>query len=165
MKILVISDTHYNTETMEQVIRRHVDVDSVIHCGDSELDAAYFDGSSVQVVRGNCDFDTHFPEEVVITIENEKILVVHGHKQRVKTTLLPLIYRAQEVQATIVCFGHSHLLGAELNNGILFVNPGSLHMPRGREEKSYAIIEKSEDACSVIFYTSEHVILEQVDFL
>ena len=164
MKILVISDTHYDADTMEQVIHHHTEVDAIIHCGDSELDRAYFDGSSVQVVRGNCDFDLNFPEEIIVPVETEKILVVHGHKHRVKTTLLPLIYRAQEIQASIVCFGHSHILGAELNNGILFVNPGSLHMPRGRKEKSYALIEKSEAICMVTFYSSENKIIEQVNF-
>jgi len=163
MKLLVLSDTHRDTETMEQVIQHCQDVDAVIHCGDSELDAAYFEGTSIHIVRGNCDFDELFEDEALFDLANNKVLVVHGHKHNVKSTLMPLNYRAQEVQASIVCFGHSHLLGAELQNGILFVNPGSLHKPRGRKEKSYAIIQKLENAWSVLFYTDEHKLLEQVN--
>lgn len=164
MKILVMSDTHRDTETMERVMDYWSGVDAVIHCGDSELDASYFENKSVHIVRGNCDFDEGFPEEVIFELENETILIVHGHKHQVKSTLMPLKYRAEEVQASIVCFGHSHLLGAELQNGILYINPGSLHKPRGRKEKSYAIVEKVEHSWRVKFYSSEHVILESLSF-
>ncbi|TQR16158.1 metallophosphoesterase family protein [Psychrobacillus soli] len=164
MKILVMSDTHRDIETMERVMEHCTDVNAVIHCGDSELAASYFDSKSVHIVRGNCDFDEGFSEEVILELENETILIVHGHKHQVKTTLMPLKYRAEEVDATIVCFGHSHLLGAELQNGTLYINPGSLHKPRGRKEKSYAIIEKLENAWNVLFFSSKHVIIEKIIF-
>lgn len=164
MKILVMSDTHRDAETLERVMEHWTNVEAVIHCGDSELPASYFENRPVHIVRGNCDFDEGFPEEVITELENEKILVVHGHKHHVKTTLMPLKYRADEVQATIVCFGHSHMLGAELQNDILYINPGSLHKPRGRKEKSYAIVEKMEHSWHVNFYSSEHVILESIRF-
>ncbi|SER88829.1 metallophosphoesterase family protein [Psychrobacillus sp. OK032] len=164
MKILVMSDTHRDTETMGRVLEHWTDVDAVIHCGDSELAATYFESKPVHIVRGNCDFDDGFPEEVVIDLGNEKILVVHGHKHQVKTTLMPLKYRAEEVQASIVCFGHSHLIGAEYQKGVLYINPGSLHKPRGRKEKSYAIVEKMKHTWQVKFYSSEHVVLESTSF-
>ena len=163
MKLLVISDTHGDTQTMEKVMQHHPDVDTVIHCGDSELSASYFKSKTIHIVRGNCDFDDKYVDEDIFEIANEKILVVHGHKYNVKSTLMPLNYRAQEVQASVVCFGHSHILGAEVQNGILFINPGSLHMPRGRKEKSYAIVEKLENAWSVLFYSDEHKLLEQIN--
>ncbi|WP_144511002.1 metallophosphoesterase family protein [Bacillus sp. FJAT-22090] len=162
MKLLIISDTHRDTVTMEKVLNYWTDIDTVIHCGDSELDASYFDNRPIHIVRGNCDFGEDFPEEVVLELESEKVLVVHGHKHHVKTTLMPLNYRAQEVKVTLVCFGHSHMLGAELQNGILFVNPGSLNKPRGRKEKSYAIVEKLENAWAVVFYSSEHILIDKI---
>ena len=159
-----MSDTHKDTVTMEEVIQVHQDeVQAIIHCGDSELDASYFEGKSIFIVGGNCDYDSSFPEEELITLDNEKILVVHGHRHQVKSTILPLSYRAQEVGATVVCFGHSHMLGAELQNDILFVNPGSLHKPRGRKEKSYAIVEKKENLWQVLFFSSEHKLIENVN--
>lgn len=159
-----MSDTHKDTVTMEEVIQVHQDeVQAIIHCGDSELDASYFEGKSIFIVGGNCDYDSSFPEEELITLDNEKILVVHGHRHQVKYTILPLSYRAQEVGATVVCFGHSHMLGAELQNDILFVNPGSLHKPRGRKEKSYAIVEKKENLWQVLFFSSEHKLIENVN--
>lgn len=164
MKLLVMSDTHKDISTMEEVIRLYVEqVDAIIHCGDSELEASYFDDKPVSVVKGNCDYDQGFPEEKIISLEDQTILIAHGHLYQVKSTILPLNYRAQEVGATVVCFGHSHLLGAELQNGILFVNPGSLHQPRGRKEKSYSIIEKQKDCWQVLFFSSDHKLLEEVN--
>ncbi|TQR19904.1 metallophosphoesterase [Psychrobacillus vulpis] len=164
MKLLIISDTHKDIETMEKVLLQHQDVDAMIHCGDSELDSSYFKQISVHVVRGNCDSDTNYPNEIITQLNDDIVYVTHGHLHQVKSTLMPLSYRAQEVQASIVCFGHSHLLGAEINNGILFVNPGSLHKPRGRKEKSYAIVEKLINGWSVLFFSSEHKIIEELNF-
>lgn len=162
MKLLVLSDTHGDIQSMEQVIAHRQDVNAIIHCGDSELDYSYFKDSPVHVVRGNCDMDPRFPEELMLPIEEETIYIAHGHKHQVKSTLMPLYYRAQEVQASIVCFGHSHVLGAEVSNGVLFVNPGSLRMPRGRMEKSYALIEKLESNWRINFYTPEHIVIETI---
>ena len=164
MKLLVMSDTHADMATMEEVISfRSKEVDAIIHCGDSELEASYFQDKPVSIVKGNCDYDSSFPTEQIISIEDQTILIVHGHLHQVKSTILPLNYRAQEVGATIVCFGHSHILGAELQNGILFVNPGSLHKPRGRKEKSYAIVGKNPSSWQVLFYSSEHKLLEEAN--
>ena len=162
MKLLVLSDTHGDIQTMEQVIAHRQDVDVIIHCGDSELDFSYFKDSPVHVVRGNCDMDTRFPKELILPVGDETIYVAHGHKHQVKSTLMPLFYRAQEVQASIVCFGHSHVLGAEVSNGVLFVNPGSLRLPRGRIEKSYAMIEKLELKWSINFYSPDHIVIENI---
>lgn len=163
MKLLIMSDTHSATKTMEQVIERHKrEVDAIIHCGDSELDANYFYDTPIHVVRGNCDIDDRFPLEELFSVKDATVLVAHGHKYNVKSTLMPLFYRAQEVQAKVVCFGHSHLIGAEMQDGILFINPGSLQQPRGRKEKSYAMAEKSDDSWTVLFYSDEHILLEKV---
>ena len=163
MKLLIMSDTHSATKTMEQVIERHLqEVDAVIHCGDSELNANYFKENPIHIVRGNCDMDERFPLEEVFSVQDAKVLVVHGHKYNVKSTMTSLFYRAQEVQASIVCFGHSHILGAEMQDGILFINPGSLQQPRGRKEKSYAIAEKTGDSWTILFYSDEHILLEKV---
>ncbi|QUG42270.1 metallophosphoesterase [Psychrobacillus sp. INOP01] len=163
MKLLIMSDTHSATNIMEKVIEQHQqEVDAIIHCGDSELNASYFVDTPIHVVRGNCDIDDRFPLEELFSVQDAKVLVVHGHKYNVKSTLMPLFYRAKEVQASVVCFGHSHLIGAEMQEGILFINPGSLQQPRGRKEKSYAIAEKNEDSWTVLFYSDEHILLEKV---
>lgn len=164
MRIVVMSDTHGETASIQQVRHYVGPVDAVFHCGDSELDNQHEVLENAFVVRGNCDWDSSFPEEVITEIKGVKIFMAHGHLYQVKSTLLPISYRSQEVGAELVLFGHSHLLGAEQIDGTVFVNPGSLEYPRGRVEKSYAIIEKSLEKWTVTFYSNEHETLDQATF-
>lgn len=159
MRLLVVSDTHGNADIIAQVKRMH-DVDVAFHCGDSEL--SYDDDvlASFERVRGNCDRDKRFPEEVIVDCGDKRVLMVHGHLHNVKQSLMVLSYRAQEVGAHIVLFGHSHLYGAELIDNILFVNPGSLTAPRGGNPKTYAGI----DIASPTDY-KVHLINEQSDII
>lgn len=164
MRIVVLSDTHGEYSCIDQV-RQHVGkVDAVFHCGDSELDAHHESLTNAFVVSGNCDWDSSFPNEVITEVAGTRIFMTHGHLFQVKSTMMPLSYRAQELAAEVVLFGHSHLLGAELVNQTLFVNPGSLSLPRGRKEKSYAIIEKTPVAWLVTFFSGEHQELEKLNF-
>ncbi|OIK17047.1 YfcE family phosphodiesterase [Bacillus sp. MUM 116] len=120
--------------------RHREKVDLMIHCGDSQLMPDDQAISGFVTVLGNCDFGG-YPQEVIEEVNGRKIFVTHGHKYSVKSSLMNLKYKAQEVNADIVCFGHSHVLGAEVVGGMLFINPGSLRLPRERFEKTYVILE------------------------
>jgi len=150
-----MSDTHNDREVITQVISQNTDVDAIFHCGDSELAYTAPELQKVYKVRGNCDHDVNFPTEVIEEIEGKRIFMTHGHLFNVKSSLTALSYKAREVQADVTLFGHSHVLGVELVDGILYVNPGSLLLPRGHKEKSYAIIENIENGWHIIFYTEE----------
>lgn len=144
-KILIVSDSHGLTKELEVLRERHVqEVDLMIHCGDSQLmpDEKYISG--YLTVMGNCDFGG-YPIETITEVAGRKIFVTHGHKYSVKTSLMNLKYKAQEFRANIVCFGHSHVLGAEVIDGILFLNPGSIRLPRERFEKTYIILDLLDD--------------------
>ncbi len=157
MKLLVVSDNHGEKALLEQLKVKYAnEVDALIHCGDSELaedDEAMADWI---VVRGNCDYDDRYVEEKVIELSAETIFITHGHLYNVKMNELQLFYKSKEVGATAVFFGHTHLLGAEQIEGIIFVNPGSLSYPRGGNEKTYALIEKSGSTWDVRFYNQNH---------
>lgn len=164
MRIVVMSDTHGETNSIDQVRHAVGPIDAVFHCGDSELDTQHESLQGAFVVGGNCDWDSSYSSEVFAEVDGVNIFMTHGHLSQVKSTMLPLSYRAQEVGADVVLFGHSHVLGTELIDGMLFVNPGSLELPRDRTEKSYAIIEKSALQWVVTFFSNEHVELEQKKF-
>lgn len=159
MKILVMSDTHGDAEVIRRVRDAHQNADWVIHCGDSELpyDHPYLENAIK--VRGNCDSDDRFPNEEVFETEEIKGFVAHGHLLNVKSTIMNLLYRSKEIGANAAFFGHSHLLGAELVDGILLVNPGSLLKPRGIKDKSYAIVEFENQTWTVTAYTDESEVI------
>ncbi|WP_248509206.1 metallophosphoesterase [Sporosarcina sp. NCCP-2222] len=144
MKIIVLSDTHGDLETVQAVSA--MPADAIFHCGDSELtlDAAVW--KTMRTVKGNCDRERQFPDQVVQRVGNKQILVVHGHQHDCNRSLLPLYYEALEQKADIVLFGHTHLYGAEMKDDILFLNPGSPVLPRRGKEPTYAIIEWEQDA-------------------
>ncbi|MFD2926149.1 metallophosphoesterase [Halobacillus naozhouensis] len=141
-KVLIISDTHGLTnEVMEIKQRYRYEVDALIHCGDSELGYQSEELEGFHYAKGNCDFDTDMENEQLVSIGDLTILVVHGHLHQIKSTLMPLSYRAEELGAQVACFGHSHMAGAEKVKDKLFINPGSARLPRDREEPTYAIME------------------------
>lgn len=164
MEIIILSDSHGLTEELKVIKERHKDVTTFIHCGDSELDAKSSFLEGFHVVQGNCDHDETLPLELLIQLENERILVTHGHLNQVKQTLMLLTYKAEEVNATICCFGHSHLLGVEKINNILFINPGSIRLPRGRKEKTYIHLKKQAEKYLATVYELNGNILEKHEF-
>ncbi|MEH7332678.1 metallophosphoesterase [Neobacillus drentensis] len=145
-RVLVVSDSHGLTKELQVLRERHLkDVDLMIHCGDSQLMPDDPSISGYLTVMGNCDFGGGYPLDTTTEIAGRKFFITHGHRYSVKTSLMNLKYKAQEVNADIVCFGHSHVLGAEVIGGTLFLNPGSIRLPRERLEKTYVILDLLDD--------------------
>ncbi|MDS9471657.1 metallophosphoesterase [Sporosarcina pasteurii] len=161
MKIIVLSDSHGDKTTIEKVATQQAD--AYFHCGDSEI--AYHDPvfQSMYKVAGNCDIDDEYPDEVTTTIGGKKIFMVHGHRHDVKGSMMGMYYSAKEKAVDIALFGHSHIYGAEMKDGILFVNPGSTMLPRGGNPATYAVIELGEKVV-VTFKDLNHEIVDSVEF-
>lgn len=164
MKILIVSDSHGLTKELERLKEKHgAEVEMFIHCGDSELTADHPAINNFVTVRGNCDAEQRFPYETVVEAGGHRIFVTHGHRYSVKSDLMKLSYRAREVEADIVCFGHSHFLGAEMVYDTLFINPGSIRIPRGRREKTYVILEIHHEAYKLKVYDERHKELRDLE--
>jgi putative phosphoesterase len=153
MKALIVSDSHGLTKELEEIAERHRhEVNVFIHCGDSELSPNQKEIERFFIVRGNCDFTAAFPNERIEEVEGIRFFITHGHLYNVKMSLLNLYYRAKETKANVVCFGHSHIAGAEKIDDILFINPGSILLPRVRKEKTYALLQIENGKATVQFY-------------
>jgi putative phosphoesterase len=153
MKIAVISDTHRHIYSLNQVTKLIQDTDMAIHLGDNVEDVesikSNYKGKIINV-RGNCDFSSFIPVERLEEVENKKIFITHGHRYDVKHSLLKLKYRAKELGADIVLFGHTHISAEIYEDGIWFINPGSAALPKDSYQ-SIAIIEISDNKVSVSF--------------
>ena len=126
-KILVMSDSHGNKGNVLRAYNRFSDVDCIVHLGDFLKDTECITANmQVYTVKGNGDFYLKGKNERVITIGGKKILMLHGHKQRVKTGLLALGLYAREKDADIALFGHTHIPTEQMYEGVLLYNPGSL---------------------------------------
>ena len=92
-------------------------------------------------VRGNCDTEVDqmvlsFPilSDTAFVYDSEADLTLfmsHGHKYSPEN--MPPIS-----DKTVFLYGHTHLLGKTEVGGVSCVNPGSVSLPKGGNEKSYA---------------------------
>ncbi|GAB2552386.1 metallophosphoesterase family protein [Gracilibacillus alcaliphilus] len=155
-KVLILSDSHGWTEEVIKIKDRHQhEVDAMIHCGDSELTHDSEELSGFQAVQGNMDFDAKLLEDIDFSVGPLHFFVTHGHLYNIKLSLMSVAYRGEEVGANVICFGHSHVAGAEKMDDQLFINPGSIRQPRSAHPGSYALLSATEDLqeVDVRFYT------------
>ena len=147
MKIGVISDTHRYVGDATSLINSLGNVDLIVHLGDNiedvEILSSVYKGKIINV-RGNCDFSKKVPSELIEEIGGRRFFVTHGNRYDVKYDLSKLRYRALELEANIVLFGHTHVSQIEYIDGIWFINPGSPTLPRNGV-RSVAIIGIEED--------------------
>lgn len=153
MLIAVVSDTHRDSHSIEKVIRKVEKADMLIHLGDNNCDAEEiskrFKGRVISV-KGNCDFSSAGNSELLEEIAGKKMLITHGHSYGVKYGLTRLLFRAQEVNADIVLFGHTHISLVEYVSGIWFINPGSASEARDNHESIAFIKIDKEEICPII---------------
>lgn len=92
------------------------------------------------VVKGNCDsqVDTlisefDFIEDLCIISGGKRMLLTHGH-----------VYNKDSTPSTkfdVVIYGHFHTGFIEEINGVLYVNVGSVSLPKNGTPSSYVILE------------------------
>lgn len=147
-KILILSDTHYCVEKARSALSYHPSADVVVHLGDGISDLMRIDGlesKALVTVRGNNDiFENDVPYETVLDIDGYRILLCHGHKYFVKSSLAPLYTHASELHCDIALFGHTHTRCCEYRDGIYLFNPGSASYS-AYPHASYGILETAKN--------------------
>ncbi|WP_139905491.1 metallophosphoesterase family protein [Clostridium thermarum] len=146
MLIAVVSDTHRDTYSINNVLKKIEKADILIHLGDNVKDAkdlaAKFKGRTIYV-KGNCDFVPSVESEIIEEIEGKRFLITHGHNYGVKQTLGPLKQTAKSEKVHVALYGHTHVSSVLYEEGIWYVNPGSAWEGRDGAE-SIAMIEIKE---------------------
>lgn len=162
MKILVISDIHGSSYYCNKVLEIEKEYDYIVILGDilyhgprNDIPTGYNPKEVIKIlndkknkiiaVKGNCDGEVdqmvlQFPilsSYSILLYENKRIFLTHGHKFD-KDYIVNILN-----EGDIVLSGHTHLIHEELYKNILFINPGSISIPKGEEYNSYAIIENS----------------------
>lgn len=147
MRILVVSDSHGDTESLCLAVSR-TGPELILHLGDHDSDCAVLYARFPQIplrrVRGNCDGVSREAERDEFVVEGKRIFMTHGHRQYVKSGLDSLMTAAGICGADIALFGHTHMpLDAEID-GLRLINPGSI----GTGRKTYAVLEIQHGAIS-----------------
>jgi len=156
MKILVFSDSHKNIERMELAAQQE-NPDAIIHLGDHFADAIELQKRLPEIVfymvLGNCDAFSVGKPEIVLPVENVKILLTHGHQYSVKSGISKLAFKAAGLGVNLVLYGHTHNAEIRELHGVTLVNPGQFEMHTDNTPASYGIveIENGKFNCSIVY--------------
>lgn len=152
MKVGILSDTHNDTHTLQTILRklREEKVSTIIHCGDvtSPSTIKYFNGFTVHLAFGNCDYMTGALNEAlillgtestakrlnVLTILEKKILIAHGNYEKEFHDFV------LSERFDLVFTGHSHQRSNTVVGRTRIINPGASSRT-GKPSYSYAIYE------------------------
>ncbi|MBR5311161.1 MAG: phosphodiesterase [Oscillospiraceae bacterium] len=160
MKLMIASDIHgssfYCKEMLKAFENEHTDRilflgDILYHGPRNDLPKEYapkevismLNGikESILCVRGNCDTEVdqmvlEFPvlsEQALLSIDGTEMLAVHGHKP------FPAVKAG-----TVILSGHTHIPKSEEKDGVFYMNPGSVSIPKENSHHGYMIFEHGE---------------------
>ena len=139
VKILVFSDSHGNDAAMTPAVEREKP-QMILHLGDGWRDAQrlqnHFPDIPLHQVPGNCDFRSKESPELLLTIQDKRVLLCHGHTLGVKSSLLTAGLTAEDQDLDLFLFGHTHMPLVDRRGKTLFMNPGSI----GDFQPSYGVV-------------------------
>lgn len=163
MKLFIISDIHGSLSSFEAAENAFAEerADLMVICGDylnhgprNNIPAGYDTGklaarlnaykNVIVGVRGNCDSEVDqmmldFPMQDtytrIILPSLMRVFVHHGHLFQSDTAA------GMNPAGSILVSGHTHIPILERKNGYVFVNPGSISIPKNGSLAGYALIE------------------------
>ena len=169
MKVLIVSDIHGGYNNLLKVINDNKDFDLLLILGDilsgySDFNSELIDllnsyNTRIIAVRGNCDRDVEkldFSMDnyyIMTSIDNKIFFLTHGHLYDRHSEL--------NIDYNVYIQGHTHVPMMIEENNILYLNPGSVTLPRGGSIKSYILYEDN------IFYlksVDDNTIIKEVEF-
>ena len=169
MKVLIVSDIHGGYNNLLKVINDNKDFDLLLILGDilsgySDFNFELIDllnsyNTKIIAVRGNCDRDVEKldfsmdNEYIMTSIDNKIFFLTHGHLYDRHSNL--------NIDYDVYIQGHTHVPVMLEENNILYLNPGSVTLPRGGSIKSYILYEDN------IFYlksVDDNTIIKEVEF-
>ena len=160
MKLLIASDIHgsafYCKRLIEAFENEHADKilllgDILYHGPRNDLPEGYAPKEVISMlngikeyiicVRGNCDTEVdqmvlEFPvlsEQAYLCLDDVEMLAVHGHKP------FPAVK-----PETVVLSGHTHVPKLEEANGVTYMNPGSVSIPKENSHHGYMVFENKK---------------------
>lgn len=163
MKIFIASDIHGSAYYCEKMIEAYKkeNADKMLLLGDilyhgprNDLPEEYAPKRVISMlnnmkdrifcVRGNCDTEVdqmvlEFPimaEYCLLFINGHTVFATHGHK--FNTGALPPLS-----EGDILLHGHTHIPACENHGSYVYLNPGSVSIPKENTANGYMILENS----------------------
>ena len=151
-KILVISDTHEDSGSMEWTLDylKTEKIDTVIHLGDYYDDASVLESYGHDLIRvpGTWDACYYSNPDIAnrkfIKIEGWRIFLTHtpnSHYNDLDNDITPESVIV-EGSADIFLYGHTHITEIKQMDGMVFINPGHMTSDENRGwPMTYSLLE------------------------
>lgn len=158
MRMIVLSDSHGDLESVRRIITRHrEDGDIFIHLGDGVSEfrkvSSVLTDKQIYYVPGNHeDAQTVWSRSGsrVFEAEGHWFFLAHGHRYNVKLDLLHLLFMGKKEGADVILYGHTHTADDRTLDGVRLINPGAIRYPRGAGA-SYCVIDVDSEGIDVKF--------------
>ena len=149
MRIIALSDSHGNRDTLRDAVEQALrigPVDICVHCGDGVRDVDAIEAvlrernpqARLYAVRGNCDVGAlDLPAIELFDAGGVRMFATHGHLYHAKQGYEELLCAAETRGAKAVFFGHTHRPLLEPARGVYLINPGAV-CQRLRGNTAYA---------------------------
>ena len=134
VRIGVISDTHRNPAGVLRALEVLGEIDRLMHLGDGVQDVQTIEALldiPVYAVAGNCDYLGGYPYELTVELNGLTFFLTHGHFYHVRNSARLLIKNAVQNHVDVTLFGHTHISEVFAQGRHVFMNPGSITLPRG----------------------------------
>lgn len=157
MKLLVVSDTHGNTEYLKTLVEKSKNkFDILIHLGDDSPDIDVIDRASFRIIKVPGVYEAVYAlqgtkRRLIETFDGVKTLITHTVKRH--SNDLPNEPGPEELvhqnNVDLVLYGHTHIPDIKKVDSVLYVNPGHLKETDKRGcEPSYALVECNKGTCA-----------------
>lgn len=159
MIIGIISDTHGLLR--EEVIQNLEGCNLIIHAGDIgkyEVIDRLREIAPLEVVLGNCDRnieDESISTESIVQIGDLKLYIIHD--------ISKLNIDLQQEKISFVVYGHSHKRNIYTENGIIYINPGSVGPKRFKLPTTMAKLYIDEELIDEEFLKLDNYYIEFIN--
>jgi putative phosphoesterase len=134
---------------MEAILEKtRKSIDAVAYLGDGWDDIhklmPIYPSIPLYAVAGNCDYGSG-QNALPFNFASRKIIITHGHRFNVKFGYLRISLWAEENEADVCLFGHTHIPDVFYSGRTLMMNPGSISFPNAEYPISYGVVNISEN--------------------
>lgn len=96
----------------------------------------------IYCVKGNCDAEVDemisefkFKKNIRMKINNKRFIFTHGHKYNIDNPIK---------NSDVLIYGHFHTGFIKEKDNIIYINSGSLSLPKNNTQNSYLIIDQEK---------------------
>ena len=155
MKYLIVSDIHGSSDSSNIIVSKFNELkcDYILYHGPrNDLPECYNPkkvisdlnpiSDKIIAVKGNCDaevdqmvLDFKINDDYTLSYNNKNIYLTHGHHINYSNPT--------NKDVDVVLYGHSHIIKKDEVNNAIYINLGSITLPKENTARCYAILENN----------------------